>query len=154
MADIKTDINTFLKSNNILTLATHGQTPWACTLYYGMDEDFHMYLVTDPESEHGQHLKTCNDVAFCIFDSHTKVTESKFGVQGKGKCIIVKNIGEILKGLSLWHRFNPGVEQRITLDMVKKALDTKIYKIEPSYLKFFNKELYGAKEYGAINLHS
>ncbi|KKU92261.1 MAG: hypothetical protein UY21_C0003G0037 [Microgenomates group bacterium GW2011_GWA1_48_10] len=81
-------------------------------------------------------------MAFNIFDSHTKITEPKGGVQGQGVCTLVKSIPEIIKGLRLWHSANPGIESRITLDAVKKVADTKVYKIRPTYMKFFNKQLY------------
>jgi len=35
---------------------------------------------------------------------------------------------------------------------LKKLSDTKLYKITPTYLKFFNKVLYGSEEYGELFL--
>lgn len=131
-----------------MTLATHLEDTWVATVYYGTDENTNLYIVTAPNSKHGKHLEKNQDVAFAIFDSHTKITQNKQGIQGQGTCALVKNPAELIIGLSLWHESNPGKEGRITVDMIKKALDTKLYKIKPTYLKFFNKDFYGNSEYG------
>jgi uncharacterized protein YhbP (UPF0306 family) len=142
------EIVNFIKENGVLTLAVSNTEPWVCTLYYGTDEDLNMYLVSDPDSEHGKSITANSKVAFNIFDSHTKITESKKGIQGRGICTVVTDLIEIGKGLILWHKSNPGYETKITLDDVKKVKDTKIYKIVPTYLKFFNKDFYGKDAYG------
>lgn len=142
------EIFEFIKANGILTLAVGDREPWVCTLYYGTDDELNFYLVTDSDSEHGKMLQKNSSVAFCIFDSYTKITEPKKGLQGKGVCAPLVNIVEVTKGLLIWHKANPGSESKITLENLKKWKTTKIYKIEPSYLKYFDKLLYGEEEYG------
>ena len=146
------EIVKFIKENGVMTLATSDSEPWVCTLYYGTDENPTLYLVTDPNSVHGKMIEKNPNVAFNIFDSHTKVTQPKKGIQGKGICTQVKDFKEVAKGLMLWHKANPGNEARITIEAIKKWKDTRIYKIKPTYLKFFNKELYGKDEYGIWEL--
>jgi uncharacterized protein YhbP (UPF0306 family) len=153
MPDIKTDIFKFVKANGIMTLAVcENNIPWVCTVYYGMDDDFNMYIVTGPETRHGKYIKTNKKVAFAVYNSHTKVTENKVGIQGEGTCALVKNPLEVVKGLLLWQKGNPGAETKVTMETIKKFADTRIFKIEPKFLKFFNKDLYGDKEYGEITL--
>lgn len=142
------EITSFIKDNGIMTLAVSDTEPWVCTVYYGTDEDLTFYLLTDPNSIHGKTLVKNPKVAFNIYDSHTKITESKRGVQGRGVCTRVSGLNELTRGLMIWHKANPGIETKITLEDVKKVKDTKIYKITPTYLKFFNKDLYGKNEYG------
>lgn len=147
---IKGDIYKFIKSNGIMSLATSSrQGPWICTLYYGTDKDMNMYVVTDPNSSHGKVIPKNTKVAFNIFDSRQKITKPKKGVQGRGEIQIVKGVSGITKALYLWHIANPGIEKNISVkDILKKITDTKIYKITPKYLKFFNKVLYSPDEYG------
>lgn len=137
-----------------MTLATCGDNqPWACTVYYGIDEEMNMYIVTDPGSDHGRHLAKNKNVAFNVFDSRQPITKPKKGVQGRGICEQVRGIVNITRGLLLWHKANPGIEGKITIkDILKKLKDTKVYKIIPTYLKYFNKELYGTDEYGILEL--
>ncbi|OGD62159.1 hypothetical protein A2160_01235 [Candidatus Beckwithbacteria bacterium RBG_13_42_9] len=151
---IKKDIYKFLKNHGIMTLAScKANQPWVCTVYYGLDKEMNLYLVTDPNSIHGKQIKANKKIAFAVFDSHQKITQPKKGVQGRGKCEMVKGILANTKGLLLWHRANPGIEKNITIkDILKKITDTKIYKITPTFLKFFNKKLYSPEEYGEIKL--
>lgn len=146
--NILADIKGFLNENFIMTLATCDSVPWVATVYYGISDDLILYIVTDPNSKHGKLIKKNPRVAFNIFDSHTKAPDKKRGIQAQGECALVKNPIEVLKGLSLWHKANPGADTKITIDLIKKSLDTRIYKIVPTFIKFFNKELYGEEAYG------
>ena len=151
---VRKEIQKFLNLNEVLTLAVSDKNqPWVCTLYYGIDKEMNFYTVTDDNSVHGKILSKNGKVAFNIFDSHQKITKPKKGVQGKGICTKVKGVVEVTKGLFLWHKANPGIEKNITVaDILKKLSDTKLYKITPTYLKFFNKVLYGSEEYGELFL--
>lgn len=146
---VKEDIFGFLKENGIMTLATQSSKgPWVCTVYYGIDDNMNLYIVTDPNSIHGLAMSKDNRVAFNIFDSRQKIHKPKKGVQGSGTIEMIKGVINITKALALWHKQNSGVEKNLTIKEVKKFKDTKVWKIIPRYLKFFNKELYGPEEYG------
>ena len=148
------DIFNFVKANGVMTLATQSNRgPWVCTVYYGIDKDMNMYLVTDPRTAHAKNFVKDSRVAFNIYDSHQKIIKLKRGVQGFGICEIVKGVLANTKALFLWHKQNPGIEKAITIkDIFKKLTDTKIYKITPKYLKFFNQELYPSEEWNGIEL--
>lgn len=137
-----------------MTLVTcDSNKPWACTVYYGVGEQMTLYVVTDPRSRHGQQIRKNSLVAFTIFDSNQKITGPKQGVQGTGTIQIITGRPEAITGLSLWHKANRGLENRITVDNVmKKSSDTRVYKISPTFLKYFNKQLYGSKEYAEIEI--
>lgn len=151
---IRKDIFQFLKSNGILTLAVAGNNnPWVCTLYYGIDEEMNLYVVTDPNNEHGKIMASNSKVAFNIFDSGQKITESKKGLQGRGTVKMINGKSAVARALAIWHKANPGIEGMITVkNILDKRSDTKIYKIIPTYLKYFNQQLYGEKEYGILEL--
>lgn len=92
-------------------------------------------------------------VAFNIFDSRQKVTKPKKGLQGKGVISIVEEPKSVIKALDFWHKANPGAENRIIAkNILDKNSDTKIFKITPTYLKYFNDQLYGKEEYGILDL--
>lgn len=150
VVQIKEDIFKFIKENGIMTLAVQSDDgPWVCTLYYGVDDKMNLYIVTDPGNRHGKVIAKNPKVAFNIFDSHQKITKSKKGLQGTGKIEQVRGLTSITNTLWLWHKGNPGIEKDITIkDILKKVTDTKIYRITPTYLKFFNKALYSPEEYG------
>ena len=153
-SEIKEHIRVFLAFHGILSLAvSQDDQPWISTGYYGMDEQMQLYVVTDPQSEHGKIYVANSHVAFAVFDSHQKITEPKYGVQGKGIIELIQDVPGMTMALECWHKANPGVEEHITVAMMQDdANGTKIYKITPTYLKFFNKELYGEEEWGTITL--
>lgn len=153
MDKIRQDVLTFLKSHGVMTLSTsQNNQPWCATVYYGINDDLVMYIVTDPDSVHGKHLKENNMISICVFDSHTKITETKQGIQATGTASQVTDIVELTKALILWHRANPGVESKITIEDLKKFKDTRIYKIKLSYIKFYNKILYAGDGYAEIKI--
>ena len=95
---IKQDIYEFLKVHGVMTLATcEDNMPWVSTLYYGIDEEMNMYIVTDPNNVHGIQIVRNPQVAFNIFDSHQKITEPKKGVQGKGTIKMLKGLKWLTK---------------------------------------------------------
>jgi len=148
-AQIHKDIAAFINENGIMNLATQSSTkPWVCTVYYGVDENLNLYIVTDPNSIHGRNVAHNSKVAFNIFDSHQKITKPKQGLQGWGTIQMVKGVVAIVKALKLWHKQNPGIEKAITLKEVKKIADTKVYIITPKYFKYFHQTLYTPEEYG------
>lgn len=151
---IKSDIFKFIKTKGIMTLGTFSSKgPWVCTVYYGIDKDMNLYMVTDPRTVHARNIALNGKVAFNIFDSHQKITKPKKGVQGFGKCEMVKGLHANIKALLLWHKQNPGIEKAITVkDVLKKITDTKIYKITPSFLKFFNDNLYDPEDSASIEV--
>lgn len=151
---IQKDIFLFLKKNGILTLAVASEnTPWLCTLYYGIDDQMNLYVVTDPNNNHGKIMTKNPKVAFNIFDSHQLVTNPKKGLQGKGLISIVKGQKAVSEALEFWHKANPGVENRIIVkNILDEESDTKLFKITPTHLKYYNDQLYGKEEYGIIDL--
>lgn len=153
-SQIKEDIFKFIKSNGIMTLGTcSSKGPWLCTVYYGVDGDMNLYVVTDPNTAHAKNIALNGKVAFNIFDSHQKIINPKKGVQGFGKGEIVKGLFANTKALLLWHKQNPGIEKSITIkDISKKITTTKIYKITPIFLKFFNDKLYAPEESATLQI--
>lgn len=149
---IRQDIFKFLKRHGIMTLAAYSKELWVCTVYYGVDDQMNLYIVTNPSSKHGKYIANYPNVAFAIFDSHTKVTDQKEGLQGQGICTMIEKQEDVIRALKIWHQANPGIESRITPEAVKKWPDTKLYKIRPTQIKFYNDKLYGKKEYALLDL--
>lgn len=87
----------FLNRQRLMTLTTYGEGPWACTVYYVEDKDLNLYFISDPSSNHCQHIVKNPQVSCAIADSHQKVTDKKAGVQLKGKATQLSDPSEIQK---------------------------------------------------------
>jgi hypothetical protein len=92
-------------------------------------------------------------VAIAIYDSHTKNSESKTGVQLQGTAQQVKGWDKTAKMLKIWHKSAPGMEDVVNVkNMKEKVISSRVYKITPTYIKFFNEKLYGDDEYTEFKL--
>ncbi len=138
-----------------MTLATvSGKQPWVATVYYAVNDQMNLIILTDPSSRHGQEMAKNPKVAFSIFDSgQPNVAAVKIGIQGIGIISPVKGLKANTQALLAWHRANPGKEKDITIkDVVKTLTDSRMYQITPTYLKHFNKSLYPGVKYGLLKI--
>lgn len=88
---IKNRFEEIIKSNHYLSLATiNDDEPWICTLYYGIDEHYNIYFISQIDSLHVGNILTNPKVAFTIFDSHQREGEGN-GIQGSGSVEILKD---------------------------------------------------------------
>lgn len=141
----KEELLKFLKSKNFMSLATvRGDEAYNCVVYYGVDDNFNIYFVSQLTRDHSKNIKENNSVAITVADSNQKVTDKKVGVQLRGRCSLVSNPLECAKALALWNKANPGVESVISLQNIKdKVIKSRVYRVSPEHAKFFNENLYG-----------
>lgn len=140
----KKDLLQYLQTQHLMVIATVGDAPWASTVFFVADEALNLYFVSDPSSNHGKHIAKNSQLAVAIFDSRQQVSDQKIGVQMKGKVVQVTDPADIGEALRLWNAHNPGFEHVITVEnMEKGTIHSKVYKISPTYAKFFNEKLYG-----------
>jgi hypothetical protein len=151
--NILREITKYLNNNHVLTLAVvQANKPWVCTLFYGIDKNLNLFVLTDPNSVHGKIMEKNTVVAFNIYDSRQKVINPPKGIQGKATISAVKGAIATSQALLLWHKSNPGVQKDITVqDILTKVSDSKAYKITPSYIKYFNKTLFKPEKYGELH---
>ena len=134
----------YLRKHRLMTLSTYDEGPWVSTVYYAVHEDLNLYFISDPSSNHCQHIAKNPQISCAIADSRQKVTDKKTGVQLKGQVSYLADPAKIQKVLAMWNTANPGFEQVINFEnMEKGVIKSKVYKITPTYIKFLNEELYG-----------
>jgi|SRR3989338_8352824 len=139
-------LHEYLKSQNLVSIATKNGKLWVSVVYYVVDDKLNLYFLSEPTTEHCQNILKNAEVACSIFNSNQKVIDKKVGVQLHGKASKVNNIEKIKWMLALWNKVNPGFEAIISLkNMQKKIIKGRIFKIEPKTIKFFNEVLYGSE---------
>ncbi len=138
----------YLKTQRLMSLATANKNnPWACTVYFAVDNDLNLYFVSAPAADHCRYLTKNKYVSCSIYDSQQKVNSKKVGLQLRGTVEVISKVSEIRKALELWNKANPGAEEYINYEnMQKKVITSKVYKIKPRVIKYFNETLYGDKE--------
>lgn len=137
----------FLKSQKLLIIATAGNEPWVTNVFYGIDSDFKLYFISSQETKHSQQILEKPTIAFSVAWYHPNNHKDRKAIQGKGMCRIAKNDEEIEKGILLHNTNFPEFADRITVEWAKNASNVyKVWVIEPTYIKFWNDELYGDDE--------
>jgi len=140
----KAELLKYLKSQNLMTLATCDKNLWVSTVYYVIDENFNLYFLSEQATIHCQQLSKNAEVACGIVDSRQKVADKKIGVQFLGKASRVDSLEKIKWMLALWNKVNPGFETIINFKNIQnKVIKSRIYKVEPRLIKFFNEKIYG-----------
>jgi uncharacterized protein YhbP (UPF0306 family) len=132
----------YLKSQHLIFLASSSQNPWIATLYFAVDDNFDIYFISESKSLHGKNILDNKKVSCGIADSKQKVNEEKIGVQLAGVASEITDENEIRYALALWNASNPGLEKIINFDNLYK-INTNVYIIRPTLIKFFNEKLYG-----------
>jgi len=140
----KESLHAYLKSQNLMSLATYGEAPANCAVYFAVDDDFNMYFISEPDSEHCINIAKDPHVACAITDSHQVVSAKKIGAQIKGIVEDVNGLEQFDAIINLWNSTNPGMEAIISINNFRnKIFKSHAYKICPTTIKFFNEELYG-----------
>lgn len=140
----KDALQEYLQSQNLMSLATCGPDMWISSVYYVVDDEFNLYFLSEPTTIHCQALKKNIEVSCAIANSRQKVTAKKIGVQIHGQASQVNSLQKMRWMLAMWNKINPGFEAVINLKNIqKRVINSKVYKIQPKLIKFFNEKLYG-----------
>jgi len=136
-------IKNYLNNHYQLALATSGDHPWICTVYYTTDEDLNIYFLTSPKTIHGKQIAVNPQVAVAISDSPQNPKDNKHGLQIYGHCKQITGERKITHAISLWKKTlgvtNPDYSYA---GMLKKAISGRMYQITPKKIKFFNENLW------------
>lgn len=142
--DDKQTVYDFLSSQRVVVIASSDKDVWISNVYYGIDEAFKLYFVSGTDAKHSQQIMKNKNVAFSVvwFDKNNH--KNRKAVQGKGICRIAKSDAEVKKGIALHNKLFPEFAKRLTVDYIKnKKNGSEIWVIEPSFIKYWNDELYG-----------
>ncbi|HVX92658.1 MAG TPA: pyridoxamine 5'-phosphate oxidase family protein [Candidatus Dojkabacteria bacterium] len=132
-----------LKDTTLASMSTVDdmQQPWINTFFFNFDDDLNFYLLTSPQTRHGENIKKNNRVAINIFDSHQKPSDKKKGVFVQGTCEQVVNPIDLVKGLVIYgERFGKIEGIKDVKDFAKLGWESRLYKVVPNYIKLFTEE--------------
>lgn len=144
----------YLQSQRLMSLTSGvGNNLWSCSVYYVVDDRLNLYFISEPETQHIKNTYKNNKIACNISDSLQKVTDKKIGMQIQGIVTEEDNQTKIKTILSMWNKNNPGFADIINLkNILNKVIKSKVYKVQPTMIKFFNEKLYGSEGFKIINL--
>jgi len=131
-----------------MSVATHDKHLWTAWVYYVIDDDFNLYFVSQPDTDHCKSILKNGEIACAIADSHQNVTDKKVGIQLYGTASQLTDLQQLRWMLNLWNKVNPGIDKIINLKNIqKKIIKSRVFKVVPQKIKWFNEELYKEKEF-------
>lgn len=138
------ELTTFLKSQRILQIAPAAGDPWIANVYMCCETPEKIYFVGSPKTLYGQQLTEDPKLAFATAWCSTESDLDRKGIQGVGEAVFTKNEEDIAEGVRLHNKNYPESAEKITVEWVKtNERGSGVWVITPSFIKFWNDELYG-----------
>lgn len=145
----------FLKSKKLLVISTvDGKgNPWTCNVYFSVDKDLNLFFVSPTDTKHSQHIANHPKISFSIPWFDEKNLGNRKAVQGIGTCKKVTNASQILRLLKNHYKYYPLWKTVITYKaMREKLIESRPYVIAPTYMKYWDDELFGEEGVREFNL--
>ncbi len=139
---------TFIKGQKLVIIASHDDAgSWVANVYYGVDDQGTLYFISREGARHSQMFLKDPRTAFSIAWFDPSNHKNRKAIQGVGTCRLAKDEEEIAIGVQL-HNINfPEFKERITIDWVhSNEWGSKVWVLTPTYLKYWDDELYGEDE--------
>ncbi|HVM60333.1 MAG TPA: pyridoxamine 5'-phosphate oxidase family protein [Verrucomicrobiae bacterium] len=136
----------FLREHQVLTLAVTEAdgSAYAAALFYAVDDELHLYVVTDPATRHGQAMAANPSVAGTIQRDRQQWHEIQ-GIQFRGLCRQLDG-ADRARGWEIYSARFPFLQQpnaMLTREMAKTAL----WRIEPAWMRLIdNRAGFGRKD--------
>lgn len=142
-AEDKKILSEYMSKHRLMSVATYGDHPWVASVYYVSDENLDLYFFSSPESEHSIHIEKNPNVACAIADSTQMPADVKLGLQIFGEASVENAIPKLKWMFKMYGKLYPSTREKHNYkNFETKVLKSKLYKVEPKKIKFFNQELY------------
>ncbi len=147
--DLKKQIDEYLKTQRLMSVATFGDFPWIANLYYVHDSDLNLYFLSKQWREHCQAIEKNSKVAVAIADSSQPIYKPQKGLQIWGTARPVNILTQLEWMFKMWNKLIAGNQGEKLADPKKflEAGTSKVYKITPQRIKFFNTELWPKEQF-------
>lgn len=142
----KKELTDFIKNRKLLVLSTVDEkgNPWTSNVYYSADNNLDLFFVSSPDTNHSRHIKNKSQVSFSVPWYDENDLANRKAVQGIGLCKRLTNAAEIVRFLKNHYIYYPLWKSVITYKAMRdKLIESRPYIIKPTYMKFWNDELYG-----------
>jgi uncharacterized protein YhbP (UPF0306 family) len=152
--NLKKEIDNYLKTQKLMSVATYGEYPWIANVYYVHDSDLNLYFLSKHWREHCKAIDQNEKVAVAIADSSQPIYRPQKGLQISGTAAPVSVISSLQWMFKMWNKLIAGAKGEKLSDP-KKFLDagfSKVYKITPKRIKFFNTELWSKEQFKILEL--
>lgn len=140
------DLFAFLRSQNVFSLGTSDDkgNSWISNAFYSTTKSGEIFFISDPKAKHSINIAQNPKISFNICFVNENDMWDRKAIQGVGTCKLITNPLTIGKFIVNHFKFFPTWKEWMSKkDMVEKLIETRPYVITPTFIKFWNDELYG-----------
>lgn len=138
----------FIKNQKLMVIASHDtKDVWVANVYFSADEKGNIYFISSKDAKHSQMILKNSNVAFSTAWFDPTNNKNRKGIQGTGVCRVAENLSEITTGIKLLYENFPDLRDILTVDWIlTNAWSSKVWVLKPSYMKYWDDEVYGDDE--------
>lgn len=153
---VEDSIMDIVRSNELCSLATVTPDEKAhnATAFYAFDRDLNFYILTPPETDHGQNLAENSSIALTVFDSHQEWTDDKQGLQVFGTAEKLGDREKVAEVLRIYTDRYPAAEQFASSTEDVEELDSRFYRVIPERIKLFDEPNFGTETWVEVRVEN
>jgi uncharacterized protein YhbP (UPF0306 family) len=144
----------FIKTQKLMTIASRDEKDvWVANVYFDADEAARIYFISPKDAKHSKMILKNPNVAFSMAWFDPDDNKNRKGIQGLGTCRPAKNPKEIATGIKLLYKKFPDLRDILTVKWIlTNVWGSKIWVLKPTYIKYWDDEIYGDDESEEFNL--
>ncbi len=119
-------------------------TSYINTAYYAFDGFGAVYILTPPQTQHGQNISTNQSVALAVYDSHQVWDVPKQGLQLFGSMERSKGT-DLKRGFKLYAERYPPLLRLVSEPDSLEKIDSRFFTFRPSKIKVFDEPTFGTE---------
>ncbi len=134
---VKDLIDEYLKDAKLMQIATsRDNQPWACSVYFAYDKEFHLYWISKPTRRHSKEIHENEKVAGTIVLSHTPGDKVR-GIQFQG---VAKELDDKVGKIECMHYYAKryGMDSDRVEDIIENRDGHSCYQITPKLFVLFD----------------
>jgi len=135
----------YIREHNTMTVSTFGEEgPWATALFY-VNDQFNLYFLSDPKTQHCRNIAANPVVAATINEDYHDWRKIK-GIQLRGKAERVSSAREKAFAFAIYTKKYPFVKEffsspaALAKSMFTKISSTTFYKLTPEKVLYLDNE--------------
>ncbi|MBI2633461.1 MAG: pyridoxamine 5'-phosphate oxidase family protein [Parcubacteria group bacterium] len=138
----------FIKNQELMVIASRDEKDiWVANVYFSVDEKLTIYFISPKDTKHSQMILKNPDITFSIAWFDPSNHKNRKAVQGLGVCRSAKNLVATTTGIKLLYKKFPDLRDTLTVKWIMKNVwGAKVWVLEPTYIKYWDDELYGDNE--------
>ncbi len=137
--DLRRQVLTYLKTHNVMTLATAGPDgPWAAALFY-VNDGFDLYWLSDPDTRHSLDIAHNPQASVAVHEDYRDWRTIQ-GIQMEGSAELVGTIIQAIRPMRLYVAKYPflGDLRNPPPALAKAIATTRVYRFTPGRVYFID----------------